>query len=381
MIASLLVAFACGETHPVVLVTPAGARQPRVAIARSTPEDRDGFGIEEKELADSIYVVFGTNDSVDVSISRDGGVTFGGSRTVGRIGSVALGMRRGPRIVAAGETIVITAIAAGGDRAGDVVSWHSKDQGATWTYDGRVNEAAGAAREGLHALAVGPRDEVFCVWIDLEKGTPRICGSRSSSERVGQWSKTAVIFADSEGICPCCHPSAAFDAKGRLYVMWRGHDGESRDMVVAMSNDRGETFTEPTKLGTGTWKLEACPMDGGSIDSGGGTLRSVWRRESSIFRAELSAQERKLGDGEQPSIVFGKNGEYVAWLERRGGPLLLLSPSAKDPIRLDEHASDPDLAAGPHSESPVFATWESGTSDAPKIVVARLDGVTVPAGK
>ena len=144
-------------------------------------------------------------------------------------------------------------------------------------------------------------------------------------------------------------------------------------MVVAYSDDRGLTFSQPTKLGTGTWKLEACPMDGGAIDVGGGFLRTIWRRESSIFRAELSGSERKLGDGEQPTIVVGGDGEYAAWLERRGGRLMLLPPRAESPISLDEHANDPVLTAGVLSKSRVYATWESGPSDAPRIVVARID--------
>jgi hypothetical protein len=237
-----------------------------------------------------------------------------------------------------------------------------------------VNEVAGAAREGLHAMAVGPKNDFFCVWIDLAKDEPRICGAVSPGDAGRGWSSTRVVFGDAEGICPCCAPSAAFDASGRLYVMWRGHDGASRDMVVATSDDLGRTFSKPTKLGTGTWKLEACPMDGGAIAVGGGRLRSVWRRESSVFRTEIAGPERKLGDGEQPGIAFGREGEYVAWLERRGGPLVLLRPHEEKPIQLDEQANDPVLASGVLHRAPVVAAWESGTSDAPRIVVARLDG-------
>lgn len=379
MIALLLAALARGETiQRVVLETPAGARQPQFAVARARIGETPGIGIEQ--LVDSVYVVYGTPNTVHVCISKDSGASFEPAWKVGAVGSLALGMRRGPRIAIVGQSIVITAIAGekGGGRDEDVVSWHSTDQGGSWTYDGRIHEVAGAAREGLHALAAGPKDELFCVWIDLAKDAPRICGASSAGDRLGRWSETRIVFADPDGICPCCHPSVAFDAKGRLYVMWRGHDGASRDMVVATSDDLGKTFSRPTKLGTGTWKLEACPMDGGALQVSGGRLRSVWRRESEIFRAELAGPERKLGAGEQPSLALGQDGEYFAWLERRGGSLMLLRPGEKDPIRIDEHANDPVLVSGPRGGAPVLAAWESGSGDATRIVVARLDG---PAAK
>lgn len=163
--------------------------------------------------------------------------------------------------------------------------------------------------------------------------------------------------------------------------MWRAQDHGSRDMVVARSDDLGLSFSKPTKFGTGSWKLEACPMDGGAVVFGGSDLRSVWRRESRIYHADLAGPEREIGRGEQPSMAFGRDGEYVAWLERREGALMVLLPRGKDPIHLDDQANDPVLASGASFRSPVIATWESGPRDAPNIVVARLDSAPPPSGK
>jgi len=373
MIPLLLTVLLAGDGPRIVaLETPAGARQPQVGVSRTT---RHVEGTRFDATVVDVYVVCGTKDAVHVSVSRDGGESFEPARKIGDVGALALGLRRGPRIALAGEALVVTAIAGakGGGQDEDVLAWHSTDRGASWTYDGRVNEVAAAAREGLHALAGGPKGELFCAWIDVSKEGPRICGASSSSDSLGRWSETRVVFGEPDGICPCCHPSAAFDAKGRLFVMWRGHDGGSRDMVVATSDDLGATFTKPAKLGEGTWKLEACPMDGGAIVFGGGRLRSVWRRESQIFRAETTGAERPIGEGEQPSLAFAPDGEYDAWLARRGGALLLLRPRASEPIRLDEQASDPVLATGVSVHAPVYAAWESGPVAEPRIVVARVD--------
>lgn len=378
MIALLAAAIAIAQSfEPVVLATPAGARQPQVAVrGRGLPAGLRCEGWEPSGNADrDVYVVYGTPGAVQVNVSTDLGATFSGPREVGRVGALALGHRRGPRIAIAGDTIVVTAI--GGEKGGgtdeDILSWRSNDRGASWVSDGRVNRFVGAAREGLHATAAGPGG-IYCVWIDLEKDHPRICIAQSDEARTSGWGSANVVFGDPAGICPCCPPSITVDALGKVYVMWRGRNGGSRDMVIATSNDQGFTFSAPTKLGSGTWTIDACPMDGGAIASGGGRVRSVWRRESTIFRADMLGPERELGRGEQASLVVGTDGEYIVWLERRGENLMLLRPRSQEPMLLDPSANDPALAAGSPSRAPVFLTWESGPSDAPRIVVARLDG-------
>ena len=59
-------------------------------------------------------------------------------------------------------------------------------------------------------------------------------------------------------------PVLAIDATGQIVVMWRNWLGGSRDMYLARSRD-GVTFSKPEKLGTGTWQINACPMDGGGL--------------------------------------------------------------------------------------------------------------------
>ena len=58
-----------------------------------------------------------------------------------------------------------------------------------------------------------------------------------------------------------------------LVTWWSGTpnslDG-NRDMYLVRSEDGGRTFGPPEKLGAGTWKLAACPMDGGDLVRGGG---------------------------------------------------------------------------------------------------------------
>lgn len=88
----------------------------------------------------------------------------------------------------------------------------------------------------------------------------------------------------------------AFDSGGTILVMWRNSLGGSRDMYLARSKD-GIRFSAPQKLGESTWKLNACPMDGGGLAVSGSSIFTAWRREHSLFLDQPGEPEIPLGKG------------------------------------------------------------------------------------
>ncbi len=152
-----------------------------VRVAAADGPDREG---KQPQVAvdarGRIYVVFGRGNTVRLAASTDGGKTFD-VNTVGEVGSLALGMRRGPRVAATESSIVVTAIGGreGKGRDGDVLAWRSKDGGKTWAGPTRVNAVEGSAREGLHGMAAAPDGRVFCTWLDLRDKKTEIQGSLS----------------------------------------------------------------------------------------------------------------------------------------------------------------------------------------------------------
>jgi len=349
----------------IVVDAPAGAREPQLAISGGK------FKV--------VFLVFGTKDAIHIALSASEGRTFAASSPIDQVGTLSLGMRRGPRIASLRKAVVVTAIAGakGGGQDGDLWCWRSETNGKSWTKSGPVNPKPGSAREGLHAMAGGTGWKVFTAWIDLETDAPRVLGS-SSTDAGTTWSKPVVLEGDAGAICSCCAPSAAFAADGSLAVMWRGQAGDDRDLVVARSTDGGATFSKPAKVGTGTWKIAACPMDGGALVPNGMELSSVWRREDKVYACPLSGQETLLGEGEQPWAAASPAGSYVLWVKKRGGPLLMLTPSGAPAVELDPAASDPFVATAPDDSGIALATWESGDPANPKIVVARIDGSAAP---
>ncbi len=181
----------------------------------------------------------------------------------------------------------------------------------------RVNDVAASAREGLHAMAAAPKGAVFCVWLDLRNDKTELFAARSG-DGGATWSANQFVYRSPSGsICECCHPSAAFDEQGKLYLMWRNSLDGTRDMYVLVSDDGGETFGAAQKLGQGTWPLKACPMDGGMIAAGASGPATVWRRDRQVFVAAPNERERLLGSGEQPWIAMTKQGASVVWLAKR----------------------------------------------------------------
>jgi hypothetical protein len=350
------------EIVPTVIAAPAGAHEPWIAARGAR-----------------VFVAFGTTDTVDVFESRDGGARTA-LHTIAHPGQLALGLSRGTRIVALADGgAVVTAIAGkqGHGRDENLYAWRSvpgekPEDMLGWSEAVRVNDVEGSAREGLHAFAIGPRDELFSAWIDLRESKSVLYGARSE-DRGRSWSTPAVVYRSPEGsICECCAPALAFDEQGELFAMWRNQLGGSRDLHVARSKDGGRTFGEARKQGLGTWKLAACPMDGGSIASlAAGLVTSVWRREGTLYRSDAAEPEHEFARGEQPVIARGPGGAWIGWSEKRGGSLRLLAPGAKEPIELAPAALDLVLSSPIDGQGPVFASWETAEG---KLCFARVDG-------
>ncbi len=264
-----------------------------------------------------IGLTYGAGDAIYFTGSRDAGKTWSKPVTVSEQGKLSLGMRRGPRVAVTKEAIVITAIAGEKGRGadGDVLSWRSVDHGATWSTPTRVNDVAASAREGLHSLAAGGKNTLFVTWLDLrDKGT-KLYGS-ISKDGGRTWSPNRLVYQSPSGsVCECCHPTAVVDEAGGIGVMFRNWLDGNRDMYLVRSSDGGATFGPAAKLGAGTWKLNACPMDGGSLVLGPkGSSISVWRREGNLYLSNGSG-ETLLGPGRQPVITQTAKGTFLAWTE------------------------------------------------------------------
>ena len=203
--------------------------------------------------AGRVYLAYGRGPEIFVARSDDAGTTFSSPVRVAALPSLMLRRRRGPRIAAHGDTVTVTAM------AGELFAFHSKDAGKTWRGPVLINDVPRSAREGLNALAVAPDGRLFTTWLDLRDlpGARTQLFASESADGGATWSANHLVYRAPAGhtVCECCHPSAHFNARGDLAVMWRNGVDDARDMWSTTRPAGSRDFTPAAKLGTGTWLL------------------------------------------------------------------------------------------------------------------------------
>jgi len=336
------------------------AALPGVHLKSPTPDVR--FRAPQLASAPGMVVLaFGAANSVYVATSTNEGQSFSKPVRVFETRILPLTRHRGPRIVITRGTIVVTAVAgeteATGPHAhglpsdGDLFAWRSVDSGKTWSKAVRINDVPAASREGLHTLATDGKGNLFAAWLDLRKEGTRLYGA-FSNDAGATWSPNIAIYESTDGtICQCCHPSATYGEDGAVQVMWRNCVNGERDMyLIRGSVSRG--FGKSEKLGTGSWKITACPMDGGGIARVGSRTLTAWRRSDEIFMAEPGQPETRLGQGKDVSLAISQGRAYAVWV---AGAQLESWVSGKGEV-LAAKAAFPTLIALPGGG--VLAAWE-----------------------
>jgi hypothetical protein len=335
------------NAQPVEVIPPEfhGAIQPQVAVA---PDQK-------------VFVTFGKGDRIYCAASMDNARTFLPPQEVASLPKLALGLRRGPRIVASSNQIAISAIS---HQDGNLYAWTSADSGRTWTRGVRINSPTNSAREGLHGMVGDPRGNIYVVWLDLRNGGTELRGA-GSRDGGRTWGDNVLIYQSPDGhICECCHPSVGMAANGDIRVMWRNWLGGTRDMYTAISTNGGTTFGPAMKLGAGAWPLNACPMDGGALAGSW----SVWRRGSTVYYTEGRSNEHPLGQGKQPIVSLGDDGPCFIWEDNTR---LMLKRWMHRTIELAQNATHPAMAQTPIDHVPIVV-WESSMNGVQTILADSL---------
>lgn len=292
-----------------------------------------------------VRIIFGREGQIFYSVSKDHGVNFSQPALVGEVEGMHLGHTRGPQLATSKNYSVVTAM----DTKGNIHSFILDHKTNAWSKTKNVNDVEASAPEGLMGLSADNNNNFYAVWLDLrEERRNNICFASLNGNT--SWSKNKLIYkSPDEHVCECCKPSVA--AEGKLIsVMFRNWVNGSRDLYLTTSSDKGQTFSSPQKLGTGTWKLNACPMDGGglSIDSKN-TIRTVWQRDGQIFFAKPGQPEMPIGQGRSCSI----SDDVIGWTQ--GKDLVVKRENEKE-MALGEGAA---LKLAHFNNRDFFAVWEN----------------------
>ncbi len=342
-------------------VAPANGAGPAVSLAQHGRQPRAAVS-----AAGVFAVVYGEGDQVFCRTSADGRA-YGAPTRVGEVRQLMLGGRRGPQIAAAGSRLVVTAIG----KRGDLVSWRSGDDGRRWVGPTIVNDKPGSAREGLHGLAGGAAGSFHVAWLDLRDGRTKVyaAASRDAGQSFGA---NRLVYESPDGtVCECCQPTVAADDRGAVVIMWRNLLAGMRDMYLVRSSDGGRTFGAPTKLGKGSWPLQACPMDGGGVATAGGRVTTVWRRDDVVYAADPDSPEQALGRGRNAVVALGAAGLLRAWQTPDGNIVVQTAGASAAPVGRGGFAS---FGAAPGGSGDVVLVWE----DAERGAMVRKVGPGTP---
>ena len=264
----------------------------------------------------TVRMIYGRADTIFATTSTDQGRNFAKPVVVGVVADMHLGNTRGPVIA---SSLSRTLIAAA-DKAGNIHLFELNHATGTWKRLAHtLNDKPMMAPEGLITLAADDADHFYATWLDVRiQGHNQIFFAKTTTPTSNSpWTANVrVNTAALGGACECCRPSVAV-ANNNVAIMFRNNLDGSRDMYLTTSADRGLTFTAPQRLGRGTWKIDACPMDGGAVKvSPAGEISTLWRRENTLYTARPGAPEVSIGVGRSPMFSMGPNGAWMIWQDR-----------------------------------------------------------------
>lgn len=311
-----------------------------------------GIGIHPSVATDpagGVHVVYGKGNTIFYVASNDG-ERFNTPVEIDSLPGLHLGASRGPQIAATSQSVVITAI----DKPGNVWAYSFNRVTGKWQPRVRVTDVVDIAKEGFVALTASADNVYTAVWLDLRSNKRnKIVGARSMDDG-RTWTANQVLYESPDGtVCECCQLSVV--AQGQhLAIMFRNFLDGSRDMYLLQSKDSGKTFGKAKKLGEGTWKLNACPMDGGGLfmDSNG-AISTVWRRDTKLFTDKPGQAETELAEGKNAKIVSTKKGDYVVF--QQAGQVMATIPGQLQP-KLIAQGAYPKLTLLPTDR--VLCLWE-----------------------
>ncbi len=154
----------------------------------------------------------------------------------------------------------------------------------------RVTDKEQPSSNGFSNLAVAPNGDLYAVWLDGRAPQETMPGSShvylaKSTDKGATFGKNIPV---ANNVCPCCRVGIAFGTKGEVFVAWRNVDaGDMRDMMLAVSNENGTTFSKPVRIAEDNWKISGCPHTGPQLVLKGNRLYAAWHSDGTGTNAGI----------------------------------------------------------------------------------------------
>lgn len=264
------------------------------------------------DASGTLHLVYGQDSTIYYATAKNQTASFSSPGKVAILPNLVAGAKRGPQVAVTNQFIVITAV----NRQGDVFAYSLNRATNQWSPAVRINDVPQIAKEGFQAVAGTGNDTFHTAWLDLRGDKKNKIVGATSRDGGRTWSANQVIYHSPDGtVCECCKVSIA--AKDNdVYVQFRNWLDGSRNLYLAHSTDGGKTYAPAQKLGTGSWKLTACPMDGGAVVlSATGQPLTAWRRENTLYTCLPGELEKPITTGRNVTLATGTAKPVLAWDE------------------------------------------------------------------
>lgn len=300
-----------------------------------------------KDKAGNLHLVYGIGDSIMYTYSSNKGQSFSLPSVIAVLPDLFSFATRGPQISTTNKGVVVSACTS----TGNIYSYYKEND--IWKQGARVNDADTVAKEGLMALSADG-ENAFAVWLDLRENKRNKIYGANSNDGGKTWSKNIMIYTSPDTtVCECCKPSVAMQGNN-VYVMFRNWLNGSRDLYLTHSSNGGVSFGQAQKLGTGGWKLNGCPMNGGGLAiNKNGEVQTVWKRQANIYAAMPGMPEKEIGEGRGCTIETINNKNVYAWTEN--GKVVFVKPKGQKEVV--GKGSQPVLKA--LDDNHIICVWEN----------------------
>ncbi|RRB05011.1 exo-alpha-sialidase [Larkinella rosea] len=293
-------------------------------------------------------MTFGQDSTLYYATSSGRKATFSPPVMVAVLPNLVASAKRGPQIAVTDQFVVVSAV----NKAGDIFAYSLDRKSGRWSSGIRINDVPQIAKEGFQAVAGASKGLFHAAWLDLRGDKKNKIVGATSRDGGRSWSTNQVIYRSPDGtVCECCKVSIAA-TKNDVYVQFRNWLDGSRNLYLAHSADGGKTYQPAQKLGTGTWKLNACPMDGGAVVlSKTGQPLTAWRRENTLYTCVPGETEQPVSTGRNVTAAANSDKPLLAWDE--GGTVWIKSGS-QSPVSVGK-GQMPSLAVAGKT---AWCVWE-----------------------
>lgn len=224
--------------------------------------------------------------------SSDLGESFADSMKVNSVaGEVYDHGENSPQLLTSPDESAIYAVWNGRDpknpESGSIRFSRAGTMRTVWSPAVTVNDDTKPASHGFQTAAVAPDGTIYIAWLDGRDGRATTAGATGGTTSIYMtkstdggktWSKNVRVGTN---VCPCCRVTWGF-VNGKVIIGWRYVEpGDIRDIYIATSEDKGDTWSKATPVFKDGWKIKGCPHVGPAMAVMNGKLYVTWFTEGS----------------------------------------------------------------------------------------------------